>query len=258
MPQTKITAIINTYNEQDNIEACITSLKLLTPHILVIDTTSTDRTVEIARSLDIPVITTNRSHFVEPVRQFSIEQVHDGWIFILDADERITKELADEIKQTLTTHHSPPTTHFRIPRKNMYAAKKWLRYGGWYPDYQIRLFEKKSFVTWPSAIHSTPVFKGQEGFLTNPIVHNVHKNLEAMVEKTMLFEEIEAELLYKAGKQVGILTFFRKFFGELFRRLILRRGFMDGTIGIIESIYQAYSKTITYLYLYEKKKNSTL
>ena len=74
-----------------------------------------------------------------------------------------------------------------------------------------------------------------------------------MVEKTLLFEDIESDLLYEANKKVTIFTFFRKFLGELYRRLIKHPGFMDGTVGIIECIYQAYSKTITYLFLYEKK-----
>lgn len=79
-----------------------------------------------------------------------------------------------------------------------------------------------------------------------------------MVEKTIIYEEIEAELLFKAGRKVSTLTFFRKFFGELYRRLLKRIGFMDGPIGIIEGIYQAHSKTITQLFLYEKKESRSL
>lgn len=93
------------------------------------------------------------------------------------------------------------------------------------------------------------------GLLNNPILHYFHGDIGQMVNKTMVFEDIESELLFEAERPVYTLTFFRKFFGELFRRLILNKGFMDGTIGIIESFYQAYSKTITYLFLYEKYHN---
>jgi len=75
-----------------------------------------------------------------------------------------------------------------------------------------------------------------------------------MVEKTIIFEDIESSLLFKASKKVKTSTFFRKFLGELYRRLIRSFGFLDGEIGIIESIYQAFSKTITYIYLYEKSR----
>lgn len=262
MSNSKITAVINTYNEQENIQACIESLRLLTPHILVVDTHSTDQTVKIAQSLQVEIVQTKRSYFVEPIRQFSIDQVLDGWIFILDADERMTTKLAKEIQEIVakqhTTQNSQPPTFYRVPRKNMFAAKKWLKHGGWYPDYQIRFFQKASFIEWPNSIHSTPRFTGADGYLKNPILHFVHRNLESMVEKTILFETHEADLLLNANRSVNVPIFFRKFLGELNRRLILKAGFLDGTTGIIESIYQAFSKTITYLYLYEKKKSRTV
>ena len=96
------------------------------------------------------------------------------------------------------------------------------------------------------------------GYLNNSITHYFHGNLEEMVQKTIVFEDIESDLLFQAQKNASICTFFRKFFGELTRRLLLKTGFRDGIIGIIESIYQAFSKTITYLYLYEKKKSRSL
>ena len=139
-----------------------------------------------------------------------------------------------------------------------------MKHGGWWPDYQIRLFKKGSFIRWPDHIHSTPEFTGPLGYLTHPIEHLIVSSLEKMVNKTLLFEDYESDLLFKAGKNVHTLTFFRKFLGELYRRLIKHRGFLDGQVGIIESIYQAYSKTITYLFLYEKqhandtKKSRTL
>ena len=79
-----------------------------------------------------------------------------------------------------------------------------------------------------------------------------------MVEKTTLFEDIESGLLYEADRKVSTPIFFRKFAGDLFRRLIKYRGFMDGEVGIIENVYQAFSKTITYLFLYDKKKSRPL
>ena len=77
-----------------------------------------------------------------------------------------------------------------------------------------------------------------------------------MVDKTIVFEDIESNLLFKAGRPVNVPIFFRKYFAELTRRLIKGAGFLDGPLGIIESIYQAYSKTITQLFLYEKKQKS--
>jgi hypothetical protein len=94
--------------------------------------------------------------------------------------------------------------------------------------------------------------------LKNAFLHYSKNDYEQIVKKTINFEDIESELLFKADKPVNTLTFFRKFLGELYRRMFKASGYKDGTIGVIESIYQAFSKTITYLYLYEKKNSRSV
>jgi len=248
-----ITVIIHTYNEEKNIADCITSVKLLTDKIILIDMESEDKTIEIAKNLKVTVFNFQiKSNYVEPAREFGIKKSETDWILILDADERITEELAKEIKQLLTINSSL-LTYFKIPRQNIFAGIKWLRHGGWWPDYQIRLINKKYFVDWPKRIHSTPEIKGDFGYLENPLIHYFHGDLTSMVKKTVIFEDIESNLLLKAKKTSGTKTFFRKYLAELYRRLIKNSGFLDGPFGIIESIYQAFSKTITYLFLYEKQ-----
>lgn len=251
MKKIDIGVVITTYNEERNIEECIKSARLVTNQIVVVDTQSTDRTAELAKKSGAGVYTFPNNRFVEPSREFIIFNAKTKWVFILDADERINMELSHEVLETVS---KTDKTYFKIPRKNIFAGKKWLRFGGWYPDYVIRLIKKDAFVKWPTKIHSTPEIKGEIGYLKNPIEHYFHSSLTDMVKKTMLFEDIESDLLFKAGRTVGIPTFFRKYFGELYRRLIKNLGFRDGTFGVIESMYQAFSKTITYLMLYEKKK----
>lgn len=263
-----ITVVIHTHNEEANIEECIVSAKLLTRNILVVDMESTDKTVELAEKQDVKILTFPFSYYVEPARAFGVEQTKTEWVFILDADERITAELAEEIEKIIiktkkflkvnTNSEEKMFTYFKVPRQNIFGSKKWLKHGGWWPDHQMRLINKMYFKNWPKEIHSTPVIEGSLGFLQNPMLHYFHGDLAKMVEKTMVFENIESQLLFEAGRPVTTITFFRKFLGELYRRLIKKAGFMDGPIGIIESIYQAYSKTITYIYLYEKKNSRTV
>ncbi len=254
-----ITVTIHTYNEEKNIEACIESAKKLTNKIQVIDMCSTDKTATIAKKLGADVYLFPYSQYVEPSRQFGIEKADSEWVFILDADERITEALAQEIKLKYTSEVSSgpmeQSSYYKIPRKNIFA-RTWLRHGGWWPDHQMRLINKKHFEKWPKEIHSTPVISGKQEFLTNPLLHYFHGDIKEMVNKTIIFEDIESNLLFKAGRQVKTRTFFRKFLGELFRRLVKERGFLDGPVGIIESIYQAFSKTITYIFLYEKRLKS--
>lgn len=252
MSKNNLAVIINVFNEEKNIKDCILSAKLLSKKIIVIDMESEDNTKNIAENCGAVIYTHLKTRYVEPARTFAIEKADAEWIFILDADERITPEIAEEVKKTT---EKTTLTHFKIPRKNIFGQKKWLKYGGWYPDYQIRLIKKSAFINWPCEIHSPPQIKEECGYLKNPIFHYFHGDLENMIKKTIIFEDIESDLLFQAGKKAGIFTFFRKFLAELYRRLIQKRGFLDGALGIIESIYQAFSKTITYLFLYEKCLN---
>lgn len=246
-----VTVVIHTHNEEAHLTSCIQSARLLTHNIVVIDMESTDNTVAIAKSLGATVHTFPFSEYVEPAREFGIQSVHSEWVFILDADERITKPLAKEIHATITT---TPYTHFWVYRKNMFAGKQWLRHGGWWPDKQIRLLKKDALLKWPKQIHSTPHFKGEAGELKEPFEHHFHGNIEGMVQKTSVYEDIEAQLLAKAGRASSTAIFFRKFLGELTRRLLKNKGYKDGVTGVFEGVYQAFSKTITYLLLYEKTR----
>lgn len=246
-----ISVVIYTYNEEKNITDCISSAKLLTDNILVVDMQSNDNAIKIAEENGAEVFDFPYTKYVEPAREFGINKAEADWVFILDADERITKELAEEIKKILTSDNY---SHYKVLRRNVFGRKKWLKYGGWWPDFQIRLINKEYFKAWPKEIHSTPKIEGNQGMLKNPLVHYFHGDFEQMVDKTIIFEDIESDLFFKAEKKASTLTFFRKFLGELSRRLLKNLGFLDGKIGIIESIYQAFSKTITYLYLYEKSR----
>lgn len=264
-----ITVIINSSDNATQILDCLDSTRTLTDSVIVVDMESVDGTPAIARGFGATVIPChNPTRYVEPARMVGIAQAPGDWIFILDTDERLTPELAEEIKQKLQAAsyklqenlsqlesrslQLAAPTHYRVPRKNIFG-KTWLRHGGWWPDRQIRLIRKSALRGWPARIHSTPEIDGSSATLLHPILHYFHGDIASMVTKTTVFEDVESDLLYQAGRPVSVLTFFRKFWGELSRRLIKNEGFRDGTAGWIESIYQAYSKTITYLYLYEKK-----
>jgi len=247
-----ISIIIHTRNEEKQIRECISSAKFLSDRLIIIDMESTDKTREIAKQSGAEVFSFPHLSYVEPAREFGINQAKTPWVFILDADERLTEELALEIKEIIRDKSA--FTYFKVPRKNIFARLKWLKHGGWSPDYQIRFIDKSHFKKWPKEIHSTPIIGGQLGYLKHSLIHYFHGDLESMVQKTIIFENIESDLLFKAGKPVSTLTFFRKFWGELYRRLVRNLGFLDGGIGIIEAVYQAFSKTITYLFLYEKKR----
>lgn len=247
-----ISVLIYAHNDERNIERCLIGARLITSHIILIDIGSTDSTALIASRFGAEVASLKSTEYVELVRMAGINHAKAEWIFILDSDEVVTQELAEEVKRVIAT--SPTPTHFRIPRKNIFGKSKWLKHGGWWPDAQIRLIRRSALIDWPSVIHSTPQIKGDCSSLKEPLTHFSHGDFSQMVKKTIKFEGTESDLLHNAGRKVNTFIFFRKFFGELFRRLIKERGFMDGNEGVAESVYQAYSKTVTYLMLYEKQR----
>jgi len=251
MPKSdSICVVLTVFNEEHHIKACIENARSLTNNIIVVDTESTDETVAYAKQMGVPVYSFPNKRYVEPSRNFAMSKAKADWIFILDADERFSDNLIKEIRDVIqNTDHS----YFKVGRNNIFAGRWPLTYGGWNSDSIIRLIKKKDFVEWPENIHSTPKINGTLGHLTYLLDHHFHPNLENMVTKTALFEDMESQLLYNAKRDVSVPIFFRKFFGELYRRLIKNQGFRDKTPGIIEAVYQAYSKTVTYLYLYEKK-----
>lgn len=248
-----ICVVISLYNGERLIADCIKSARLLTDNVVVIDTESTDNTATIAKKLGAKVYSYPWASIIEPSRNFAMKQASADWIYILDADERISPELAVEIKKTIQT---TKCTYLFGPRLNIFAGKWSLKHGGWWPDPIIRLIKKSSFVTWPEVIHATPIIKGERGTLKSSLYHLSQGNLHDMVEKTMRFEDKESTLLSDAGRSANTIIFFRKFIAEIYRRLIKNRGLLDGIAGLIAGVYQGYSKTITYLLVYEKNQKN--
>lgn len=256
MPKNDISVLIYASNDEQNIARAVTSAKLISPHVIVVDIGSTDLTASRAKAEGARIHSVEHVKFVELVRMNGIREVRTDWFFILDSDEVITLDAADEIRRVISSTDERTATigAYRIPRKNIFGSTRWLKHGGWWPDYQTRLIRTRSLKDWPSVIHAVPVIEGQVVHLTHPLLHYSHGNFHAMVEKTIIFEGAESDLLTRAGRPSSTIVCMRKFLGELNRRLILSLGFLDGSAGITESIYQAFSKTITYLLVYEKSR----
>src|SRR3989344_4276521 len=130
----------------------------MTGNIILVDTESTDDTVVIAKKMGVPTFSFPFDKIVEPSRNFAIDKVKSGWVFILDADERIDIELASEIKEQI---QNQKYTFYKIPRQNIFAKKWPMMHGGWWPDHVIRLIKRDAFVHWPESIHSTPKINGE-------------------------------------------------------------------------------------------------
>ena len=247
--QTNLSIIILTKNEATMIGDCLRSVKsLLSKEVIVVDDNSSDTTGEIAKQNGATVLLHTKKDFAE-ARNFGLSKVTSEWVLYVDADERISPELSQEILDCISHTHN---VAFEIPRQNFYLGKKWP-----YEEKLTRLFKKTSLSGWYGEVHESPKVSGEIGKLTHPLIHYTHRNLSEMVENTIIWSKIEAELRLKAHHPpVSWWRIPRVMIPVFFAYYISQGGWKVGTVGLIESIYQAFSIFITYARLWEMQ-NST-
>lgn len=246
----KLSVVIIAKNEALKIGAAISSVKGLADEIIVLDGMSADDTVAIAKKAGAKVVK-QRGDDYSDWRNQGIKIAKGEWILYLDADERATPELAKEIE--METEKGRFLAH-AIPRRNIILGCE-MKHGGWWPDYVKRLFKKDVLKEWIGKLHEEPSFTGEMGHLKEPLLHIKYDNLSEMVEKTNKWSVIEAKLLYKTGHpKMSWWRFLRIMLTELWDRLIVKQGFLDGTAGVIYAIYQMWSKFVTYGKLWEMQQ----
>jgi glycosyltransferase involved in cell wall biosynthesis len=194
--------------------------------------------------VDTPKIKGNFSDW----RNEGAKRATGNWLFYVDTDEEVSEDLKKEIKKVIKNNQY---SAYAIPRRNILLGKE-MRFGGWWPDYVLRLIKKDSLIGWKGELHEQPEIKGKIGKLREPLIHVSHRSLTEMVEKTNEWSEIEARLLYKSNHPpMTWWRFFSAAFREFWYRGIIKLGFLDGVVGIIEIIYQMFSRMITYAKLWE-------
>lgn len=181
-------------------------------------------------------------------RNVGAKKANGDWLFYIDSDEECTSLLRKEIQKAVKSGNC---AGYAIPRQNIFLGHK-MRWGGWWPDRVLRLIKKSQFLGWYCDLHEQPKIDGEICNLKEPLVHVSHRNLTDMVEKTNKWSEIEARLLYNSGHpKMNFLRFFSAGLREIWFRGVMKLGFLDGTVGIIEIMYQTYSRLITYSKLWE-------
>lgn len=178
------------------------------------------------------------------------------WLFYVDSDEEVSHDLRSEIELTINNLQFTNAA-YAVPRKNKLLGHV-MRWGGWYPDYVLRLIKKEKLKGWFGELHEQPLIDGKVGHLKEPLLHDSHRSLHDMVEKTNKWSEIEAKLLYDSGHpKMNFIRFCSAAFREFWYRGVVKLGFLDGTVGVIEIIYQMYSRLITYSKLWEMQLSNS-
>lgn len=252
MDKKKITVLINTLNEQDNIADCIKSVSWA-DEILVVDMHSDDKTRNIAEKLGARVLLHRRVGYVEPARNYGIKKAKNNWVFVVDADERIPAELGKEVENIVANDKCDVCW---IAEKNIIFGQ-WIKHGLLWPDYHPRLF-KKGHLAWSNNVHDIPKPKGKELYLdaneNNAIEHysRSYSTVTGFVESYNRYSIFEADTLnstkYKFRRRHYILIPFREF--KL--RFFTHEGYKDGHHGLRLAILFAFYKFLVLAKYVEK------
>ncbi|OIP58182.1 MAG: hypothetical protein COX79_04860 [Candidatus Levybacteria bacterium CG_4_10_14_0_2_um_filter_36_16] len=245
-----LSIIILTKNSEETLADTIESLKNFGDQLIVVDSGSDDRSVEVAKHLGATVFK-NKFEDFSAQRNFAISKANNPWVLYIDDDEQITEEFKKEVKNTIAAYDkNSEIGGYYIRRKTFYYGKDW-----GFADKVQRLFYKEKFTRWHGVVHETPTIKGAFGEIERPINHYTHRSLSQMVEKTNEWSEYEAELRIKAGHpEMTWWRFFRVIVTAFFKSYVFEKGYKNGTEGIIEAIYQSFSIFITYAKLWEMQR----
>ena len=242
----KLTAIIPTKNEEENITSVIKSVDFA-DEIMIIDSYSTDKTVDLATPL-ANIILQKKYKNSASQKNWAIPQAKHKWVLILDADERITDELKTEIikKINSNTKHSG----FWIKRQNYFMNKK-VNFSGWRGDKVIRLFKRDECKYEHKNVHAEIISDGQIGILKNKLIHNTFKNKHEYLKKLKRYAKWQA---IDYNSKTGKITLFHTIVKPIFRfakHYLIQLGILDGYVGFSISLYQAKAVKMRYNYLQE-------
>lgn len=232
----KLSVVIITQNEEENILRCLTSVKGLADEIVVVDSLSTDRTAEICRSFGCKVITHPFEGYGQQ-KQFAVEQAGNDWILSLDADEVVTEELKQEIRN-LMKHETVPSNGYQIPRSLFYMGKV-LRYSGTANEILLRLFDRTKGRFTVVKVHERIEVSGSIGRLNGRIIHYSYRDLSHHLQKINTYTTRAAEGYISRGKSFSKAWVAFKFPVSFFVFYIIRLGILDGYPGFLWSVFAA-------------------
>lgn len=254
----KITAIIPTFNEESNIKQAIESV-LWCDEIIVVDSFSTDRTVEIAKSFPQVRLLKHEYENSAAQKNWTIPQASHPWVFLLDADERPTLELVAEIRSIL--EKGTAYSGFWIYRRNHFMGRR-INYSGWQSDKVIRLFKRNECRYQNKNVHAEIESQGAIGFLKSKLIHNTYKDLDSYLRKADRYTTWGAQDRYRKlqqkGGRIGLLHLAFKPWGRFVRHYFWKLGVLDGTHGFVVSALAAHNVFIRTLKLWRLQNGEQL
>lgn len=246
----KLTVIVPTFNEGENLQACLESVAWA-DEIMVVDSGSTDATLEIARRFTDRIL---EHEYINSATQknWAIPKATHSWVMIVDADERVTPGLKKEIQKVL---EAPKYHGYSIGRLNHFLGHP-LHHGGWSPkeDRNVRLFMRDKGRYEDKEVHADVVVKGSVGHLEHPLVHHSYKSLDQYFKKMDRYTRWAAMDIVKRGKPVRWYHITLRPLGDFIRLYFMKLGFLDGFPGLIIALLSAYYVMVKYSRAWEMEK----
>ncbi len=250
-----LSVILITRNEEANLADCLASLEGIAQQIVVVDTNSSDRTLEIAKSYGAAIAQPPDWPGFGPQKNRALDLATGEWVLSLDADERLTPALKSEIVTAI--HHSAHVDCFAIPRLSWYCGR-FIRHSGWNPDYVDRLFKRGSARFSDDLVHERLIPSGQVAKLENPMLHYSFMNYSQVLQKIDHYSTASAQQAFARGKRSTPIKAMLHGLWAFIRTYFLRAGFLDGYQGLTLAISNAEGSYYRYIKIWllqnEQKK----
>jgi len=244
----KVSVFIPVLNEEDKIRDALKSIQWA-DEIVVIDTGCTDGTIDIAREYTDQIHKMTFNGF-GALRNHAVSLCKHPWLLSIDADERCTPELKDEIAETLQSDHLKDA--YFIPRRNFFMGRR-IKHCGWYPDYcQPKLFRKGALTYHDDMVHEGFDIHGNVGYLKHDVLHYSFRDLSQVIAKMNNYSTLGMQKMIQKGKHTSMLSALLHGLGAFLRIYILKLGFLDGWAGFVIALGNFEGTFYRYAKLFEQ------
>jgi len=246
-----LSVVIITKNEEKNIEDCLKSVYGWAEEIIVVDDESQDKTRQIAKKYTDKIFV-RKMDIEGRHRNWAYSQARNEWVLSLDADERVTEELKDEIDKILK--ENTDYVAFSIPLRN-YIGDYWVRYGGWYPAGKVRLFKKDKFRYEEAEVHPRVFIEGRCGHLKSDIIHKGYADFAEFFSSLNNQTTLEAKKWISTKRKMSGFHAFWRAVDRFFRRFIRKKGYKDGFYGFMIAFADSLYQILSYAKYREMRQN---